>query len=168
MAERNDNQISEVTRPAVIDHFTTSRISWAGRYGDDEFLGRLYDLTELPSGDRRYRDAAGDIHQHTVMNNDWAPDWVFYDGRFRLLHGSDAEFLRFLCETIHPVVRPSTEEARELGRLGTSEMSAIPSLWDGKRTLRKLYSRCLRNWGRAKKSPRFSSPSIPSATRRMF
>ncbi len=51
------------------------------------------------------------------MNNDWSPDWVFYDSRFHLLHGPDGGFLRFLCETVHPVVRPAEEEARDLARV---------------------------------------------------
>jgi AbiJ N-terminal domain 3 len=108
------NEISEVTRRAVIDFITTGQLGWSGRLNDDDFLARLYDLTTLPSQDYRYRNAAGDIHQHRVNNYDWADDWVFYDSRFNILHASDEQFLRFLCESLHPVVRPSTEEARRL------------------------------------------------------
>lgn len=39
---------------------------------------------------------------------------MFYDSRLNLLHAPDEEFLRFLCETVHPVVRPSLAEAQEL------------------------------------------------------
>lgn len=46
--------------------------------------------------------------------NDWPDDWVFYDPRFKIMHAPDVEFLRFLCETVHPVVRPDQDEAREL------------------------------------------------------
>lgn len=42
-------EISEVTRRAVIDHFSVAKVSWAGRLQDDEFLARLYDVTEPPS-----------------------------------------------------------------------------------------------------------------------
>jgi hypothetical protein len=31
-----------------------------------------------------------------------------------LLHASDEQFLRFLCETVHPAVRPTTDEALSL------------------------------------------------------
>lgn len=111
----DERKISEVTRRAIIDHLNIANISWAGRYGDDDFLSRLYDLSKLPSTDPRYKVAAGDIWQHTVNNpDDWSRDWVFYDSRFNLLHASDSEFLRFLCETVHPVVRPTEEESREL------------------------------------------------------
>jgi AbiJ N-terminal domain 3 len=111
----NENKISEVTRRTIIDFLNIGDINWSGRYGDDDFLGRLYDLSKMPSSDRRHKTAAGDIWQHTVNNpDDWPRDWVFYDDRFNLLHAPDREFLRFLRETTHPVVRPSEEDARKL------------------------------------------------------
>jgi len=104
------NEISEVTRRAIVDHLSVANVSWSGRLQDDEFLSRLYDLSNLPSLDHRYTDAAGDIHQHCVRNNDWDSGWVFYDRRFNLMHAPDDEFLRFLCETLHPVARPSKDD----------------------------------------------------------
>jgi len=59
-------KISEVTRRAVIDHFSVAKVNWAGRLQDDEFLARLYELSKLPSFDPRYQDAADDIYQHCV------------------------------------------------------------------------------------------------------
>jgi hypothetical protein len=118
------NEISEVARRAIIDFFSASRVNWAGRLGDDAFLARLYDLTTLPSNDYRYSNAAGDIHQHCIRNNDWEPDWVFYDSRFNLLRASDTEFLAFLCESLHPVVRPATDEAKELVSSLNKELAA--------------------------------------------
>ncbi len=109
-----ENSISEVTRRSIIDHLTISGISWSGRLQEDEFLGRLYDLGSMPSTDRRVLDAASDIRQHRVNWNDWGDDWVFTDPRFNLLHASDDHFLRFLCETVHPVVRPDTGEVSSL------------------------------------------------------
>jgi hypothetical protein len=68
----------------------------------------------MRSTDGRFKNASADIWQHTVNNSDWEPDWVFSDGRFRLLNGPDQTFLRFLRETVHPVVRPDAEEAANL------------------------------------------------------
>ena len=62
-------------------------------------------MKSLPSYDDRFPDAAGDIRQHTVNNDDFELGWVFTDERFQLLTGTDAIFLRFLCEVFHPAVR---------------------------------------------------------------
>lgn len=118
------NVITEVTRRAIMDFLSTSGIDWAGRLQEDDFLVRLYDLTAMPSTDHRVRNAAGDIHQHRINWRDWQDDWVFYDSRFNLLHGPDEQFLRFLCETAHPVVRPDTDEARNLVAIYNRELAA--------------------------------------------
>src|SRR6476660_710689 len=117
-----ENEITEVTRRAITDFLATSGISWCGRLQDDDFLARLYDLTKLPSNDHRYRNAAGDIHQHRINNFDWPEDWVFHDARFNLLHGPDEQFLKFLCETAHPIVRPETETALKLVEAYNAEL----------------------------------------------
>lgn len=109
-----ENEISEITRRAVFDYLSASEISWCGRLADDDFLARLYDLTKLPSYDHRFRNAAGDVHQHRINNLDWPEDWVFSDARFNLFHGSDENFLKFLSETVHPLVRPDLEQVRTL------------------------------------------------------
>src|SRR5690606_36391192 len=41
-------------------------------------------------------------------------NWIFADKRFGLMDGSAEAFLRFLCETVHPVVRPDRDEAAKL------------------------------------------------------
>jgi hypothetical protein len=110
-----DKTITEVTRRAVIDYLSVGRY-WSGSLQEDDFLGRLYDLNRMPSTDyrREYDTAAKDIWKHRVMNSDWSEDWVFTDGRFDLLHGPDEPFLKFLAETVHPVVRPDTSDAEAM------------------------------------------------------
>jgi hypothetical protein len=107
-------ELSEVTRRAIVDFIVASETDWAGRLGEDDFLARLYDLTSMPSTDGRFENAAGDIWKHRIINFDWNADWVFYDSRFNLLWASDNDFLRFLCETVHPVVRPDSDAVRAL------------------------------------------------------
>ena len=111
-AGRHMNEISEVTRRSIIDFL--SSISWSGRLQEDEFLSRLYDLTKMKSTDGRYKNAAGDIRQHRVYNNDWSDGWVFTDERFNILWASDDEFLKFLCETVHPIVRSNEQDAQKM------------------------------------------------------
>ncbi len=118
------NELSEITRRAVVDFIVACETDWAGRLGEDDFLARLYDLTSMPSTDHRFENAAGDIWKHRIMNSDWSADWVFYDPRFNLLWASDDEFLRFLCETVHPVVRPDSDAARALVTVYNRELVA--------------------------------------------
>lgn len=110
-------KITQITRRDIIDALTVEKISWSGRLEEAEFLSRLFDLVALPSTDHRFPDAAGDIWQHRVNNFDWNDDWVFYNSRFNLMNGDDETLLRFLCETMHPVVRPDPTEAERMCQL---------------------------------------------------
>lgn len=103
-------------RQNIIDGLKLESVAWFGTLDDVEFLSRLYELKSMPSHDSRYKDAAGDIWQHRFNNDDWDGDWVYTDSRFNLLDGPAAAFLRFLCETVHPVVRPNRDEAIKLVR----------------------------------------------------
>ena len=91
---------------------------WAGDLNEHDFLARLYPLKELPSTDGRREysaNASADIWQHRVNNSDWgSAAWIFTDDRFDVLAGSDEQFLRFLCETIHPMVRSNTDTALKM------------------------------------------------------
>lgn len=88
--------------------------AWSGTLDDVEFLGRLYNLDALPSTDRRYSSASGDVFMHRVMNpQDWDEDWIFHDQRFGLTDSDDA-LLRFLAEMLHPAVRTDLAEVEEL------------------------------------------------------
>lgn len=108
------DEIARRTRQSIADLFIASGIPWAGDLPEGDFLSRLYDLSKMPSTDDRFRTAEGDIRQHrTNWTDDWPIDWVFTDSRFRLFTAPDDEFLRFLCETVHPVVRHH-EAARKL------------------------------------------------------
>ena len=71
----------------------------------------------MPSKDSRpeYDNAAKDIRQHAIRNpSDWPDDWVFRDSRFNLLRGPDDNFLKFLCEMVHPIVMADADEATRL------------------------------------------------------
>lgn len=116
--------ISEVTRRNIVDALTLESVSWSGRLGEVEFLSRVFDLKELASADSRFKDAARDIWQHRVNNNDWDDDWVFYDSRFNLLHGDDDVFLRFICEMVHPIVCADESAVAHLVELLNTYLSA--------------------------------------------
>jgi hypothetical protein len=112
-----DDGISREIRQNIIDGLKLEDVRWSGRLDEVEFLQRLFDLQAMPSGDSRFKDAAGDIWQHRFNNPaDWEPDWVYGDRRFNLLSGPAETFLRFLCELIHPVVRPDRNESLKLAQ----------------------------------------------------
>lgn len=109
--------ISQITRRDIVDAILVEKIVWNGRMEEPEFLSRLFNLSSLKSTDGRFKDAAGDIWQHRINNFDWDDNWVFYDARFNLMNGDDETFLAFLCETIHPVVRPDPVDAARICQL---------------------------------------------------
>lgn len=115
------NRLSEVAKRDIQDLFncgvtcpdgTIKKVFWGGKLQDADFLGRLYDLSSMPSYDHRYRDAEGDIRCHVGWGG-WEDDWVFTDSRFNLLHADDETFLRFLCEAFHPAVTRNSAEDPE-------------------------------------------------------
>lgn len=82
------------------------KINMYGRLEEIDFLSRIYDLNSMESYDSRFKNARGDIIQHTINNDDWESNWVISDERFGILAGgNDETFLKFICEIFHPVVR---------------------------------------------------------------
>lgn len=117
-APPSTRRISELTRRNLFDALSGQGSAWAGRLEETEFLGRIFDLTQLPSTDPRHKTAAGDIQRHRVANpDDWRDDWIFRDGRFDLIGCDDQTLLRFLCEMLHPLVRPDAAEVESLRTL---------------------------------------------------
>lgn len=116
--------ISRAVRSNIFDALRLSEFHWSGKLEEVEFLARIFDLKSLPSTDGRFSDAAGDIWQHRVNNpTDWDDDWVFADSRFGLHDGSDETFTLFLCETVHPVVRPNRDEVIQLVKLYNEQLN---------------------------------------------
>ena len=116
--------ITEVTRRNIIDALRAKNVVWHGRLEEAEFLGRTFALSSLPSNDPRFQSFRDDIWQHRVNNNDWPDDWVYEDGRVGLLSCSDSEFLRFLCEMLHPIVRTDAHEVDDLVRLFNENLAS--------------------------------------------
>ncbi len=117
--------ITRVTRRNISDALVLGGYDWAGRLTAAEFMGRLYPLDKMPSFDSRFDNAQGDIFQHVENNpGDWGSDWIFTDSRFNLFDARDEDFLNFLCETIHPIVRPDPEEVDALLSIYNENLSA--------------------------------------------
>lgn len=113
-ARIKENSITEPTRRDLFDVLRVKNVNWSGRLDEVDFLSRIFDLTQMRSTDRRCADAESDIWQHRKDWRDWDDDWVYSDSRFNLLRCDDETFLHFICEMVHPVVRPQIEDAEEL------------------------------------------------------
>ena len=111
-----NNKISEITRKNIFDllmyGINNSALfeekiyyNFLGHSNPIDFLNHIYNLSELPSFDRRYTNAEIDIHMHTVVNDDWEPNWIFYDERFNLQNCEDKTFLKFLTTIFHSTIR---------------------------------------------------------------
>ena len=90
------------------------RMPISGRLSELDFLGRIYDLEHMPSTDSRFINAKQDITKHTILNDDWEPNWYLTDERFCLSNGNDDSYLlKFICEMLHPAVRDEKTRWRE-------------------------------------------------------
>ncbi len=110
-------KITQITRKDLFDAIVIEGINWSGSLEESKFLARIYNLQEIKSTDQRFPDAARDIWQHRVNNWDWEDHWIFHDARFQLMNGDDEILLRFLAETVHPIVRSDVTESKKLVQL---------------------------------------------------
>ncbi len=137
----------------IFDGMRLENINWSGKLNDVEFLSRLYDLGKLPSKDSRFIDAAGDIWQHCINNDDWDRDWILSDDRFHLIDSMPDDFLRFLCEVIHPLVRPDKDESLRIASHFNDQLRAVGwELYEEERIAgrsRYAYRRITNNGARA-------------------
>ena len=109
------NAITTITRKNIFDFIRVEGMWYSGRLEEHEFLSRVFDLNKLPSDDNRFENMSGDLWQHRINNpNDWPDDWVFNDSRLNLLNCNDADFLHFLSEMIHPIIRADSTEVNKL------------------------------------------------------
>lgn len=119
-------EISVVTRQNIADDTVLNHIYYGGKLNDPDFLSRIFNLHSLPSRDPmgRYENAYYDIYQHTVNNDDYSPTWIYSDPRVNLSHCSDEIYLKFLTETIHPIVRSDQAEIDKLLHIYNRHLAA--------------------------------------------
>ncbi len=109
-----NGNLTRSIRQNIFDAVDLDGFFFGGKLGDSVFLARMFDLNALPSNDDRYPNAGADIYMHCEYNDDWESNWVFSDQRFNLLNCAEDLFLKFLCEMVHPLVRPDRPDAELL------------------------------------------------------
>jgi hypothetical protein len=97
------NEISDLTRRAIVDYLLASGEPFHGRLDRMEFLRRVWPLSEMPSEDPRCDNAESDIWQHTVNNHDWEDDYLLFS-RLQIEECDDDIFLRFVETCLSPRV----------------------------------------------------------------
>lgn len=72
------------------------------------FLSKIWDLRSMPSSDERYTSAFEDTFHHTVNNNDWDYQFIFFE-RFNLFK-DNLVFQKFIEAVIHPEIRKTEDD----------------------------------------------------------
>jgi len=100
--------ISELTRRSIVDALIL-RGNISGRLDTLAFLERIWPLCDMQSTDHRFKNAAGDIWQHTINNDDWDQAYLYFE-YLGLRSASDEMFERFAEGVVHPLVRQGDEQ----------------------------------------------------------
>ena len=96
------NKITSITRKRILDAIAGE--CWHGELAEPDFLNRIFDLHKLPSADPRFEDMYGDVWQHRVNNLDYDDNWFIVDGRLNLLEVHDDIFIKFIIQTLDPLI----------------------------------------------------------------
>lgn len=120
-------KIQEITRRLIIDELIMHGCI-TGQMSVSDFVQRVYPKArEMPTTDWRFgmKTAIDDIHQHMDNNNDWEFEHLFCS-YLDLLHVDDKDFIYFLEQYVHPIIRRFhiTEELERI-EFGTECLDSI-------------------------------------------
>lgn len=115
MKKLHKNQkITAITRQAIVDRLLMdSSEPFYGKSDLISFLKRTWPLSQMPSTDHRFKDAEGDIWQHSINNDDWSDSHLLWN-RLKIGEIPDEQFCRFLEARIHPLVCPDQDHLEAL------------------------------------------------------
>ncbi len=111
-------EITEVTRRAIVDALLMRPESFHGDMDFIDFLKRVWNLASMRSTDHRFKNAEGDIWQHTIRNNDWEYTYLLYD-YLELRSCPDETFITFVETAVHPMVGTPAAIAERLKIINT-------------------------------------------------
>jgi AbiJ N-terminal domain 3/TIR domain len=107
-------KITQLTRQGIIDRlFIDSSEPFWGKLDLVSFLKRTWPLDQMPSEDRRFKDAEGDIWQHMVNNDDWDNNYLLWT-RLKIGEIPDEQFARFLEARVYPLTCPDKNRIEAL------------------------------------------------------
>lgn len=110
------NRITELTRCDIVDALLSDKEQpFHGKLDSITFLKKVWNLESMPSQDSRFKNAEGDIWQHTVNNYDY-DDEELLKGRLKITEIPDQQFARFLEACTEPAV---VREPQRIEKLAT-------------------------------------------------
>lgn len=80
-----------------------------GKLEITDFLKSVWDIDNMPSTDRRFKNATDDIWQHMINNYDWDIDYLL-NNYFGLRECEIEILFKFLEELVNPCVRDEKEQ----------------------------------------------------------
>lgn len=100
--------ISKITRRKLVRELLKN-YNLCGDLEPMDFLTMVWDLSNMPSYDKRYPDAYADIYTHFISFN----DYDFYDllfDRLDIIDCEDTTFIKFLETIVSPEIRDDKDE----------------------------------------------------------
>lgn len=109
--------LSDVTKGNIIDKLV-QELGYGifGKLDMIDFLKRIWDLDNIPSTDKRFQNASGDIWQHMENNDDWNLYYLL-NTYLELNHCDMSIFFKFLEQIVHPIVRKEYEQLQIINEI---------------------------------------------------
>ncbi|MBC2098411.1 DUF4062 domain-containing protein [Listeria booriae] len=96
-------------------------------YGNSElipFLNKIWDLKNMPTKDKRFRNLEEDIIQHMIANSDYDDEFVYFT-LLDIENISDRQFSDFLEEIVSPYVRVDEQDQDDFVKTINSFISKV-------------------------------------------
>lgn len=107
-------EISKENKKEIFDILIKSQTDFLGDHHNNwtnnnfEFLKSLWDISTMPSEDSRYPNAAGDIYQHMINNDDWDLEYLF-TARLKIYEDNEV-FIKFIEAVVSPIYRKDEDD----------------------------------------------------------
>ena len=110
-------KITNITKKAIKDLFVsgfavedfyetrTVSVSWHGDLSEIEFIKRITDISKIQVENKAFKTFEEEYKFHREIANDYSQFYFFESDRLPFKNSNSEEFLKIICEIIHPEVR---------------------------------------------------------------
>ncbi|MFH6966359.1 AAA family ATPase [Flavobacterium sp. FlaQc-28] len=106
ISQENKKEIFNILIKSETDFLGSHHNNWMNN--NFEFLKSIWDISTMPSEDSRYPNAAGDIYQHMIYNDDWDLEYLF-TVRLKIYEDNEA-FIKFIEAVVSPIYRKDQDD----------------------------------------------------------